>query len=193
MDALRERVGRHHANAAVRFVLGDCNEATEQILHAARDLASRQKQLTFCYVDPRGADFSFSTLTKLEAAFGRVDFLILLALWMDIRRNEGIYTDENDQTIDNLLGDAGWRLRWNEAKARKVKFGRFVAEEFASRMLHLEYLPAPKAQWKEISTSAKGLPLYHLLFFSKNKLGYKFWKDVLKYAADQGNLDLDIQ
>jgi len=42
----------------------------------------------------------------------------------------------------------------------------------------------------QIKTSEGNLPLYHLAFFSRGHLGYKFWKEVQHYANDQQELNL---
>jgi len=36
-----------------------------------------------------------------------------------------------------------------------------------------------------IRSTDKNLPLYRLAFFSRDKLGQKFWKEALKYSTNQ--------
>jgi hypothetical protein len=67
-----------------------------------------------------------------------------------------------------------------------------VAEEFATKMFSLGYLHPPDWEMKQITTGDKTVPLYHLAFFSRHELGYKFWKQALKYRSKQGSLDLKL-
>ena len=55
-------------------------------------------------------------------------------------------------------------------------------------MQSLGHLPVPFYKMKEVRSDEKNLPLYHLAFFSKHELGYKYWDEVLQYGTDQLNL-----
>jgi len=192
MDSLKHRVLRDYSNADVTFLLGDCNQNAQRIVDSIPIGQVSRKHLTFCFVDPFGVHFAWSTILELASACQQIDLLVLLALEMDVRRNEVIYVEGKSGHVDDLLDDPGWRDRWSAAKARRVKFARFVAEEFAAKMFSLGYLRPTDWAMKPITTGDKTVPLYHLAFFSRHELGYKFWKQALKYRSKQGSLDLRL-
>jgi hypothetical protein len=43
---------------------------------------------------------------------------------------------------------------------------------------------------KQVRSDTESLGLYWLAFFSKHRLGYKFWREVLHYTDDQLGLEL---
>ncbi len=120
-----------------------------------------------------------------------MDFLIVLAVGMDATRNESIYTRPANPKIDFFFGNYDWRDSWKVEKEKTpgLSFRHFLAQRYASQMESLGYLNVPLHKMKEIRSNEKNLPLYHLAFFSRNKLGYRFWDQVLKYGTDQQMLE----
>jgi three-Cys-motif partner protein len=189
LDALKSRVQSKYAAAKVEYVEGDCNSKVQEILDKIPPHSSTHKVLSFCFIDPyKIGDLQFQTVSALSEKF--MDFLIILAVGMDATRNEAVYTDPKNHQIERFLGVADWRTRWNVARTQKVLFRHFLAKEYASQMQTLSYLPVPLEKMKEVRSDDKNLPLYHLAFFSRHKLGYTFWDQVLKYSSDQQSLNL---
>lgn len=114
--------------------------------------------------------------------------MILLALHMDAGRNEALYASEESTRVDSFLGSQNWRESWAAAKRKGYGFRRFLADMFVERMISLHYLPESGKTMVQVKTTDKNLPLYHLGFFSRNHLGYKFWKDVQRYASMEPEL-----
>jgi len=192
LAALRDRVERHKPGINASFVPGDCNVEIDRIIKAASGRFGLGNTITFCVVDPFGADFRFETVSKLSASCGRIDFLVLLALSMDIKRNWQLYLDAENHTIDELLGHERWRARAETSVHSPAEFSRLVAGEFCDSMEALGYIRPPTETWKGFKTSERGLPLYHLMFFSKHELGHRFWNEVMKGASNQKQLDLRL-
>ena len=187
IHALRERVGKHFSQLDVQFVHGDCNQTVSEILDAVPKHSGAQKVLTFCFVDPFSLDLKFQTIKRLSSVF--VDFLVLLALDMDGRRNLGNYMKPSSHKIDEFLGVIDWRERWKSFSMTDNNFQRFLATEFEKKMISLGYRKHDKGNTRHISTPDHNLPLYHLAFFSRNKLGYTFWDECLRYSSDQQAFD----
>jgi three-Cys-motif partner protein len=187
MKALRERVTNHFSHLNVDLIEGDCSQKVPEILNAIPKPSSKQKVLSFCFVDPFSLDLKFQTIQRLASVF--VDFLVLLALDMDGRRNLRNYVKPNSNKIDEFLGISGWRERWKTFSMTDDSFQRFLASEFEKQMISLGYLKYSKGNTKRISTPDHNLPLYHLAFFSRNKLGYAFWDQCLRYSSDQQVFD----
>ncbi len=102
---------------------------------------------------------------------------------MDVNRNPETYANQSDQRVENFVGSSDWRERWDPAESR-LNFGDFVADEFGRSMKALGYryegLPSTKTILNE-----KKVPLYRLAFFSKHRLGTKFWDECKKYTNPQ--------
>lgn len=187
IQALRERVAKHFSHQDVQFVDGDCNQKVSEILEAVPVPSRKQKVLTFCFVDPFSLDLRFQTIQNLASLF--VDFLVLLALDMDGRRNLRNYVKPDSHKIDEFLGISDWRERWKTFSMTKYSFQKFLASEFEKQMISLGYLKYGKGNTKHIRTPDHNLPLYHLAFFSRHKLGYSFWDECLRYSSDQQAFD----
>jgi three-Cys-motif partner protein len=187
LSALRERVARLYPHANVEYILGDCNTHTAELNKAIARSGSRNGGLSFCFADPFGiGELKFATIQSIGQGKA-VDFLILLALAMDANRFKTLYLRPSNRTVDEFLGNPRWREAWAAVEPR-MDFRRFLAEQYGQSMSGLGYLPVPLSKMKEVRSSEKNLPLYHLAFFSQHKLGYKFWDQVLKYGADQFEL-----
>jgi len=188
LEALKvraERLGRRHD---VSYVPGDANAVVAKILEKIPGVRG-EKTLSFCFLDPYKLNIHFETVRRI--AEGRaVDFLILLALYVDANRNVQWYEQESNPTIDEFLGDPTWRRRWTPVAQRGDSIVTFLAGEYSSRMAQIGYLPMALEDMVKVRTHDKRLPLYYLAFFSRHKTGLKFWGEVLKYANDQLSLDI---
>jgi three-Cys-motif partner protein len=187
LSALKQRVNNLFPRANVEFVQGDCNEVIDLITSKIPKYSRDSKVLSFCFVDPFSLNIHFETIRKLSAYL--MDFLILLML-MDPIRNENLYVNENSDRIGRFLGLSDWRERWKQAKTRNTSIRKFLATEFANQMITVGYREESLKSMVEIRSEDKNLPLYYLGFFSRDPLGYKFWKQVRRYATNQLPLGL---
>lgn len=190
ISALKKRVLLAHPMAAVTYVEGDSNDSLQEIVSCIPKPTQNSKPLSFCFVDPFSLRLQFRTFERLSEHCGKIDFLVLLALGMDAGRNEGIYVDGTSSIVDDLLDDPTWRERWRKAQRAGTPFGRFVSESFSKRMFHLGYKRPADWGTMEFRSDEKNLPLYHLAFFSKDPLGYKFWNECRKYSRPQQSLGI---
>jgi len=183
LDALRTRVSRLGLSVTPTYIPGDANDKVGRVI----DIVSKtptQNTLSFCFLDPYKLNIHFDTVRRI--ADGRaVDFLILLALYVDARRNIQFYAAKDNRTIDMFLGDNQWRPRWRAAELAGDTIVEFLAKEYSTRMKEIGYLPMSIEHMVKIRTQNKNLPLYFLAFFSRHKTGLKFWDEVRKYAPDQ--------
>lgn len=187
LSILKTRVQRHAPSANVSYILGDRNEQIDAIMKDIPKGSSRQKALTLCFVDPPDIGIKFKTLKAISARY--VDFLVLLALYMDANRNINNYVRDEQTKIDHLLGSSTWRSRWTVQSARGIDFPRFLTDEFSESMAGLGYQSQPFFKTKAISISeAKNVLLYRLALYSRHPQAYGFWDQVLKYSSDQKKL-----
>jgi three-Cys-motif partner protein len=183
LAALQVRAKRRAPAADVTYILGDCNEQVDRICGEIPRGSKDNTMLGLCFVDPFDLGIKFETLRKMSASF--IDFLCLLALHMDANRNYSRYVSEDSHKVDDFLGTDRWREAWDGAQANRTPFPMFLAQQFAAQMQTLGYIPLPLYTMKEVRSDDNNLPLYHLALFSRSKLAYEFWDDVLKYSTDQ--------
>ncbi len=183
LKALEERVKRAAPSANVAFIEGDCNQRIDDILAEIPPHSKDHSVLSLCFVDPYDIGIKFATLHRLSVKF--VDFLLLLALYMDAARNQDNYVREEAVKINEFLGRQDWRERWRVAQRNGLQFPRFLAEEFSHSMEGLRYQPQPFHKMKKVMFPDKNWPLYRLALFSRDSVAYGFWDEVLKYSTDQ--------
>jgi three-Cys-motif partner protein len=159
LEALRARVKHHAPLADVVFIPEDCDGNADKIFNAIPQYSKNHKVLSLCFVDPNDIGIQFSTLQTLAKKY--VDFIVLLALYMDALRAEQHYI-KNTSKIDRLLGTLAWLDRWKTAKQEGAEFPRFLAEEFAASMATMGYIPPPFYSMRKIFFYEKNYPLYAL-------------------------------
>jgi three-Cys-motif partner protein len=187
LDALRVRVGKIAPTAKVAFISGDCNQQVREILAEIPAHSIRHRVLSLCFVDPYDMGIKFETLRTLSDRY--VDFLVLLALYMDANRNYQNYVEEEALKIDEFLGSRTWRDDWKISQQSGTVFPQFLAEEFSRSMETLKYQPQPFYKMKPVSIPEMNVRLYRLALFSRNDRAYRFWDQVLKYSTPQTNFD----
>jgi three-Cys-motif partner protein len=185
LEILERRVRVQFPGVDIEYVHGDCNVQVEEICLRIPLHSRTKKVLSFCFVDPFDIGIQFETIRLLSKRF--IDFLVVLAVGMDATRNEANYTRPENPRVDRFLGSYDWRERWRSEreKTQGLSFRHFLAQEYASRMESLEYIRVPLHKMKVVRSVDKNLPLYHLALFSRNKLGYRYWDQVLKYGVDE--------
>lgn len=188
LESLKNRADRLERPIDVAYVPGDANVVVDEIMGQIQG-GPGKKTLSFCFLDPYRLNIHFETVRQL--AHGKaIDFLILLALYVDANRNVARYVTDQSQTIDRFLGDPAWRPRWTAAERDGASIVTFLAGEYSSRMADLGYLPMSLEDMVKIRSYDRRLPLYYLAFYSRHKTGLRFWREVQKYANDQIPLDL---
>ena len=183
LEALRIRTARLALDANVTFIHGNCDAEIDKICAAIPKASPNNSVLGLCLADPFDFGIKFETLRRLSSFY--MDFLVLLAIGMDASRNYDHYVDGNSTKIDEALGNTEWRDRWKAVGIRRSDFRPFLASEFSRSMESLGYLKVPPDRMKLVRSVEKNLPLYHLALFSRSKIAFKFWNDVLKYSTDQ--------
>jgi three-Cys-motif partner protein len=186
-DALKQRIRRDFPSATADVLLGDCNENVVRILDLVPRGSRTSRSLSFCVADPyRLSDLRFSTIECLATRF--VDFLILVASYMDAHRNRDTYLLPSNTVVENFLGDPGWRSKWMEVQrgSGSREFGAFVVDQLGQRMRSLGYLY--KGPTDTVTVKDRGRVLYHLTFFSRHPMGRRFWDQARRYSTDQPDL-----
>jgi three-Cys-motif partner protein len=184
VDALSARVDRDFPWADVRIIHAPVEQAVEQVL---ANLPPSASTLDFCFADPFHLEFDFRIVERLSRG-RRMDWLTLLAVQMDGQRNLSHYLNPENDKIDRLLNDRDWREKWEVAQRSGKRLQPFLVDCYNNAMAEVGYaLPKPSDAHR-VKTESGSIPLYYLLFFSKHELGYKFWRQALKYSDAQPSL-----
>jgi three-Cys-motif partner protein len=185
-DALTQRSASLPAAARAKIITGDVNLKTDEIKRALPSYSKKETLLSFCFVDPFDVTLRFETIRSL--ATYQMDFLVLLALGFDLRRNlRRHYEPESDTRIADLIHCPTWR---DEYRHSGKKITRFVLDKFDAAMVGLGYLSSNQAH--PVKVSGGGVLLYYLVYYSKHQLGLTFWKSTLKGVSGQGELELGL-
>ncbi|MEW5744647.1 MAG: three-Cys-motif partner protein TcmP [Nitrospirota bacterium] len=188
IEALKKRVVRDYAGIDIRFVEDDVNSNIEKVISQLPAHRKDFRVLSFCFVDPYSIrNLNFQTIQQLSEKY--MDFLVLIPSGMDANRNiDAYYMQESSTAIEYFTGSPNWRDEWRAQRGRWDTFGSYFADLFGRQMKALGYIYDGIADMELVRSVDKNLPLYHLAFFSRNRLGQKFWKEARRYSDDQ--LDL---
>lgn len=187
LKALTRRVTADYPDRTVAYHGGDVNRAIPDLVARLPMYSKAHRVLTFCFIDPyKLGDLWFTTIEQLNAARA-MDFLVLIPTQMDAGRGRNMeaYCQPGNKTLDQFLGGTGWREEWDDAKRRGRSVDVFVPDCFGRKMQTLGFIYEGVQFTKQVRTDDKNVPLYRLAFFSKSKLGWKFWLQALKYSDDQ--------
>ncbi|MBA4311878.1 MAG: hypothetical protein C0417_04515 [Chlorobiaceae bacterium] len=185
IDILKRRIEQLNVSSDISYIVGNCNDRISEIIKAIPKHSKTQKVLSFCFVDPPDIGLYYSTIKILaEAKF--VDFLVLLAFGMDVKRNIPNYLKPSNDKIEKFLGIADWRSGWTDHSKKDSNFSRFLISEFERQMFKLGYM---KGNPKRIKLQQNNVPLYHLAFYSRDKKGIEFWNKAILGSFNQGTLD----
>jgi three-Cys-motif partner protein len=162
--ALRERT----SSAAHRVIPieGDCNKQIDKIIEAIPEFG-----LNIALIDPFALQaLKFSTIQRL-AAFKRMDLVIHFPT-ADIKRNLG-HKDSTRGYLDEALGTKDWesKISSNTDVARLI-------EIFKAQLATLGYL-STQVRSQPIK-NGQNLPLYYLVYASKNPRGDKIWQSITR-------------
>ncbi|MGC9314597.1 MAG: three-Cys-motif partner protein TcmP [bacterium] len=182
--ALKERVQREFGDREVVYLHGDSNILVESI---ENEIPQTNMTLNFCFVDPFASNIEFDTIRKLGRD-RKMDFLILLAIGMDLHRNKKLYSEISHDRIDKFLGDDSWRGELTDALKEDNEFRRFIMRKYIDQMNKEGYLKRTLDEIMREVRTPDNVSLYHLAFFSKHDRGYDFWKKARKSGTNKPQL-----
>lgn len=185
MAALKFRVKKHFPDVDVIFIDGDSNKNIDEIIKVIPRHSEFEKVLRFCFVDPFSLNLCFKTIQRLSTV-GKIDFLILLALYMDANRNVVNYLADNSLKVDEFINDSSWRKPFLSGEIPIHDFIKYIAERYDSNMRKLGYIEPVKKHLVKIDD--KNVPLYYLAFYSKHPRGNDFYQKVEKYLSPQQSM-----
>jgi three-Cys-motif partner protein len=185
LGALSQRWRAVAPTANVHIIPKNVNESIPDV---RAKLPSSTGLLSFCFVDPFNTNVKFETIRALTDL--RIDFLILLMLGNDARRNFANYFwDPTSNRIAEFIDRPNWREEF-QADGKPV---RYVLNAFDEGMQRAGY-PSARQNLHRICAEGTSVLQYMLAFYSKNPVGTKLWMECMKSLAHletQGILDLN--
>ena len=179
VDALRQRILPEHERR-VSLRVGDCNAVVKDVM-----VSMTRKTLGLAFVDPEGFEVKFELFEAL--AQRRMDVLFLFPSGIGIARNFGAFARQVHSPMDDLWGGREWR----DLLPAKLAAGKRITPEAAVR-LDRPWVSAFRSKLVRLGfqhdegdpcfTNDKKVPMYHLLFFSKDVAGLRIWRGIKKIA-----------
>lgn len=137
VEALTSRIRSVGAMARVTVIPSDVNESVGAVKRALPPYSGSRGLLSFCFIDPFDLQLKFNMIRGLSHL--RMDFLVLLMLGVDARRNFNLYlTDQSSTRIADLIDCADWRTEY-QAGGNVI---HFLLRKFDEAMQRLGYLSA---------------------------------------------------
>ncbi len=186
LSVLKVRAERRGLSNNCVYLHCDVNESIEEIISYMPSYSKEHKVLSFCFIDPfKISDVRFSAIiNKLSSRF--IDFLVHFPV-MDPTRNELKYFNGDSEIISDYIGKSAWEKIKSE-RDPKEKFEIVLGSQIDQIMRSFGYMHGGLNESKMIRSTAKNLPLYRLIFYSRHPLGAKFWKTTIKSSSQQFEL-----
>jgi three-Cys-motif partner protein len=175
--ALRRRIPSSEL-PRVDLKQGDCHDRAKSIVASLPP-----RTLGLAFVDPQGLEVRFSLFETLAAR--PIDILYLFPSGIGIKRNLSLFAKQAESLMDDLMGNRDWRklavarqLVGEQVDIRAAdKTTQVWVHAFCERMKGLGYLYSGAAP---VLRNDQNAPMFHLLFFSKDKAGLTLWDGIGK-------------
>ena len=186
IDALQARIQALDRDYDVSCIEEDVSKAVPEIMEVMPSYSKDKGLLSFCFADPFSAKMDFKVFRTLGSKY-KMDFLVLLMLGRDVRTNFRQYLqDESDDRVARLIDDENWRAEWIAGGYQRSNLIRFMLEKFNHAMTSIGYQPQRPDDAHPIRLlEKKNVLLYHLVLYSRNDLGKKFWNAARSGVDDQ--------
>jgi three-Cys-motif partner protein len=126
--------------------------------------------LALAFIDPTNWQIRFSTIQRLTAD-RKVDLLVSFFAGMMKR-----VVQYDQPELDAFFGTGAWRdRRYMGPDGLPTLSGLLAA--YREQLLTLGFLDQPSVREIEVKNS-RNATMYLLAFFSKNKMGYRFWDEI---------------
>ncbi|MEM9662058.1 MAG: three-Cys-motif partner protein TcmP [Planctomycetota bacterium] len=167
--ALRERLSRRQQPQPPVIINGDTNDR----IGDATALVQGNRVLCVTLADPFSlAALRFETLEVLSTIHS--DLVVLLPDGMDAIRNMRTYYNDNpNSSLDEFMGESGWRELIQEPQRDTHEALRL---RFEDRLRQIGYKHFDMTRF----VNPGGQRMYSLVFASRHELGLKFWREANK-------------
>lgn len=157
----------------------DCNALIDPLL-----LKLPSFSLDFCFIDPTNWQIKFDSVRRLTK-----DRRMDLAITFHIGEMKRVAEDAPKE-LDDFFGGPSWQENYREMLSKgKREGGRILLDFYKQKLIDIGYQDFDDHVRVKTRT---GVPLYHLLFASKDKRGKDFWSKISQKSST-GQLRLPLQ
>lgn len=163
--------------AAINYFSRDCNEIIDELVQKL-PLGS----LDFCFVDPTNWQINFDSIRRLTER-RQMD----LAITFHVGAMKRVANEPPRDLLD-FFPDSSWQQEYDGASKMRRSTGRVLLDAYERGLRDLGY-----GDMKDyvLETNSKHVPLYHLIFASKNPKGAEFW-DKIAGRSETGQMRMPM-
>lgn len=177
IESLKARA-KSFPSAIINYFIGDCNEIVDEIVKILP-----QGSLDFCFIDPFNWQINFNSICRLTSR-RQMD----LAITFHAGNMKRVADKPTNELLD-FFPDIKWQHEYNEAKRLHRSIVRIFLDAYERGLKNLGY-----SEIKDyvLEKNKKNVPLYYLIFASKNPKGAEFW-DKIAVHSETGQLRMPVQ
>lgn len=145
------------------------------------------RALSVAVIDPTGLDLTFEALRTLTRG-QRMDLIYVFPEGMAAKRNLERFLRRPESRLDRALGTDAWRgvvrgrmLDPADPEAQWEQVGRPLVDILREQLVTLDYQDIRLGSEIIGVRNRRNVPLYYLVFASKNPLGHRFWQAISRY------------
>lgn len=172
IDALSKRTAPFKHKTEINIYQKDCNEVAAEI---AKKISP--DSLCLAFLDPTGLDLKLSTLKTLTQG-KKMDLIIYFPHGLEIKRNIELYYAKDKSKMDEFFGGTEWREIYEKNPSNMIAE---LLALYKKKLAGISYLMEPSDA--VVIYNATKVPLYALLFASKDRKGIEFWKKIMKIGS----------
>lgn len=176
IESLQKRTA-HAEFQSIAYFSEDCNAVVEDLLSCLPS-----GSLDFCLIDPTNWQISFDSIRKLTKG-RRTDLAITFHVG-GIKR----VANNPPQELLNFFPDSSWLKEYQEAREAGRAGERVLLDAYERGLQELGYV---EIKDYILAKNIKHVPLYYLVFASKNRRGGDFW-DKVAMRSETGQLRMHI-
>jgi three-Cys-motif partner protein len=174
--ALSQRLDAAGAGRRAHVLTGDCNVLIDEVVGLLPP-----NGLTLAFIDPTNWQVGFDTMRTL-AATRRVD--VILTFQQGAMKRVAHLAQQ--PRVDRFFGTDAWRAEY--ARTRRLTSAELTTC-YRNQMVGLGYLSTVSPDPPVVNS--KHVLMYRLVFFSKNDLGYDFWRKACEWE-ETGQRSLNL-
>lgn len=172
ISSLEKRAESLAPSSKKMFIYGNCNDSA--VLAQIKQFVPTNA-LSLAFIDPFTWDIAFDTVCALTER-RNVD-IILICMVGPMKRA----AQYSPASLDRFFGDDGeWNSLYMATRPRERT--RVLLDHYANRLKTIGYL-GEAYPFEVVVKNTKNVPLYYLVFASRNPRGQDFWKKTIQRTA----------
>lgn len=161
----------------INYFHKDCNEVIDELLQKLPP-----RSLDFCLIDPTNWQISFDSIRRISEK-RQMD----LAITFHVGNMKRVAKNPPQELL-NFFPDSHWQHEYKESPKKRQPPARILLDAYERGLRDLGYSDIKDYV---LETNTKNVPLYYLIFASKNPRGAQFW-DKIAARSETGQIRMQI-